>query len=87
MMSFRTRFFSIPLLWRCTTALPALGSWPNGTSSARPTYDIHTAAAYSLIDTYDSSNWLNRFDVQDISDPTRRSRGRRLTLALTDFSL
>jgi hypothetical protein len=71
-MSLKTFFVSITLLWRCATALPAgPGSWPNGTSFVHPTPEVHTAAAYNLIDTYDSSNWLSKFDVQDISDPTR----------------
>lgn len=66
-MSLKTYFASIPLLWSCATALPAgPGFWPNGTSSQ--TFDVHTSAAYSLIDTYDGSNWLSKFNVQAVSD-------------------
>ncbi|KAL6712675.1 hypothetical protein ACN47E_000552 [Coniothyrium glycines] len=71
-MSFKLVFASLPLLWTCAFALPAgPGSWENSTSSeVHSSPEIHTAAAYNLIDTYDSSNWLSKFDVQDIADPT-----------------
>ncbi|KAH7406122.1 endo-1,3(4)-beta-glucanase-like protein [Phaeosphaeria sp. MPI-PUGE-AT-0046c] len=53
----------------CATAFPAgPGVWLNGTSPL--TSDALDLAAYSLIDSYDASNWLGKFDVQDISDPT-----------------
>lgn len=74
-MSFKTVFASLPLLWTCASALPAgPGFWANGTSS--PVYsgpEVQIAGAYNLIDTYDSSNWLSKFDVQNIPDPTRTS--------------
>ena len=64
-------FYSVPLaLCYRTTAGP--GSWPNGTSFVySSSNDVHASAAYNLIDTYDSSNWASKFDVQDIADPTR----------------
>jgi hypothetical protein len=65
-MSLKSSIPFISVLWRYATAFPAgPGFWPNGTSS--PTPDFRIAAAYSLIDTYDASNWLNKFDVQDVS--------------------
>ncbi|KAF2132329.1 glycoside hydrolase family 16 protein [Dothidotthia symphoricarpi CBS 119687] len=68
-MRSKTVVVSLTLLVHYITALPAgPGYWPNGTYS--PTSDFQTAAAYSLIDTYDASNWLNKFDVQAIADPT-----------------
>jgi len=72
-MSFKSLFVSIPLFWRCATALPAgPGSWQNGSSFVHPSEDGFAAsAAYNLIDTYDASNWVSKFDVQDIADPTR----------------
>ncbi|KAF2192567.1 glycoside hydrolase family 16 protein [Zopfia rhizophila CBS 207.26] len=39
-------------------------------AKALPSNVSDFAAAYSLIDTYDASNWLNKFDVQAIADPT-----------------
>jgi hypothetical protein len=66
-MSFKAIVVSLPVLWRCTTALPAgPGVWPNGTSPSASDL-FHTSAAYSLIDTYDASNWLSKFNVQDVS--------------------
>jgi hypothetical protein len=57
----------LPLLWLCTTAVPAgPGWWPNGTSSDIFEGDFN-AAAYGLIDTYDGTNWLSKFDVQAVS--------------------
>ncbi|CAG5137553.1 uncharacterized protein ALTATR162_LOCUS146 [Alternaria atra] len=68
-MSSRAVFVSLLFLWHCTVASPAgPGSWPNGTSS--PVKDVHTAAAYSLIDIYDATNWLDKFNVEAIPDPT-----------------
>ena len=65
-MSLKTVILSISFLWRCTTAFPAgPGFWPNGTSVS--TSGVHTSAAYSLIDTYDASNWLSKFNVQNVS--------------------
>jgi hypothetical protein len=66
-MSLKSFIPVLSVLWRCATAVPAgPGFWPNGTSS--PTDDVHIAAAYSLIDTYDASNWLRKFNVEDVSD-------------------
>jgi hypothetical protein len=72
-MSLKSLLISLPILWRGATALPAgPGSWPNGTSYVYSSPDgVHASAAYNLIDTYDASNWVNKFDVQDIADPTR----------------
>ncbi|KAH7402537.1 endo-1,3(4)-beta-glucanase-like protein [Pyrenochaeta sp. MPI-SDFR-AT-0127] len=68
-MSFRTIILCLPFLWRSSKAHPAgPGFWPNGTSSS--TSDVYTSAAYALIDTYDASNWISKFDVQAIPDPT-----------------
>ncbi|KAF2254883.1 glycoside hydrolase family 16 protein [Trematosphaeria pertusa] len=67
-MSFRAFIVSLPLLWKYTTAFPAgPGYFPNNQSS--PVNDVHVAA-YGLIDSYDASNWLSKFDVQAIADPT-----------------
>jgi hypothetical protein len=66
-MSFKTFAVSLSLLWRCTTALPAGPSvWLND-STPFASGDFHISAAYNLIDTYDASNWLDKFDVQDVS--------------------
>lgn len=65
-MSFKAAAVSLPLFWHYATAFPAgPGFWPNGTSS--PTIDFQAEAAYSLMETYDASNWLNKFDVQAVS--------------------
>jgi hypothetical protein len=68
-MSLKAITVSLSLLWRCTTALPAgPGFFPNGTSPVVTTSsDVRIAAAYNLIDTYDASNWMSKFDVQDVS--------------------
>jgi hypothetical protein len=66
-MSLKTIAVSLSFLWRCTTAFPAgPGVWLNGTSPSASGFQ--RSAAYSLIDTYDASNWLSKFDVQDVSD-------------------
>jgi hypothetical protein len=68
-MSLKAIVVSFSIFWSCTTALPAgPGFWPNGTLTS--TSDVHISAAYNLIDTYDASNWLNKFDVQAVSDCT-----------------
>jgi hypothetical protein len=54
-------FVSLALYYRTS-------SWPNGTSTSTSTSDVHISAAYNLIDTYDASNWLNKFNVQAVSD-------------------
>lgn len=65
-MSFKAIAISLSLLWRSSVALPAgPGFWPNGTSPIT-TSDVHASAAYSLIDTYDASNWLSKFNVQAV---------------------
>jgi hypothetical protein len=70
-MSLKAIAVSLPLLWRSATALPAgPGFFPNG-SVPSSTSDVHVSSVYSLIDSYDASNWISKFDVQDISDPTR----------------
>jgi hypothetical protein len=66
-MSFKTFAVSLSLLWRCTTALPAGPSVFLNDSTPFASGDVHISAAYNLIDTYDASNWLNKFDVQDVS--------------------
>ena len=67
-MSLKAITVSLSILWRCTTALPAgPGFFPNGTSPAVTTSDVRISAAYNLIDTYDASNWLDKFNVQDVS--------------------
>ncbi|KAF2032169.1 endo-1,3(4)-beta-glucanase-like protein [Setomelanomma holmii] len=69
-MSFKAVVISLSLLLRSSTALPAgPGYWANGSSSVT-TLDVHTTAAYNLVETYDASNWLSKFNVQAISDPT-----------------
>jgi len=68
-MSVKAMFMTLPLLWRCATALPAgPGFWANDTPSYTP--DFQASAAYSLIETYDASNWISKFNVQAIPDPT-----------------
>lgn len=68
-MSLKSFIASLPLLWNCATAHPAFSNgpkFPNNVTS--PVEDVHAnAAAYSLIDSYDSSNWLSKFDVQAVS--------------------
>ncbi|KAL1656855.1 hypothetical protein SLS61_000651 [Didymella pomorum] len=70
-MSLIRTIASLPLLWSCVTAAPPAGPgvWPNGTHSEIVGGDFN-AESYGLIDNYDGTNWLNMFDVQDISDPT-----------------
>lgn len=66
-MSFKSLLSSLPLLWHCATALPAgPGYWANGTSPLPSTSDVHIDSIYSLIDTYDASNWVDKFYVQDV---------------------
>ena len=71
---------SLPLLWSYVTAAPPAGPgvWPNGTHSEIVGDDFN-AESYGLIDNYDGTNWLNMFDVQDVSDYTHRNY-RRLIL-------
>jgi hypothetical protein len=68
-MSFKSFITSLPLLWSSVRAFPAGPGFPNNRSSV--VNDVSIQAAYSLIDTYDASNWLSKFDVQAIADPTR----------------
>jgi hypothetical protein len=67
-MSLKSFIASLPLLLSGVTAFPAGPGFPNNRSS--PVNDVSIQAAYSLMDTYDSSNWLSKFDVQAIADPT-----------------
>ncbi|XPS71583.1 hypothetical protein M3J09_003761 [Ascochyta lentis] len=61
---------TLPLFWLCATAIPAGSArWPNSTSSV--VVGDSNATTYKLMDTYDDTNWLNKFDVQAIPDPTR----------------
>jgi len=70
-MSVKAMFMTLPLLWRCATALPAgPGFWANDTPSYTP--DFQASAAYSLIETYDASNWISKFNVQAVSASTLR---------------
>jgi hypothetical protein len=70
-MSLPSFFTYLPLFWLCVTAVPAgPGWWPNGTHPIDD--DFHTAA-YGLIETYDGTNWLNKFDVQDVGDLSKAS--------------
>lgn len=67
-MSFKALFTSLPLLWTCTTALPAPagpGYWANGTITH--TSEVHASSVYSLVETYDASNWISKFNVQAVS--------------------
>jgi hypothetical protein len=67
-MSLKSIAVSLSFLWRCTSALPAGPSvFLNDSTPFVPGF--HTSdASYRLIDTYDASNWLSKFDVQDVSD-------------------
>ncbi|CAI6337774.1 unnamed protein product [Periconia digitata] len=68
MMSFKSLVATLPLLFNQATAIPAGPKAPNNETSP---VDLHlNAAAFSLIDSYDASNWLSKFDVQRIADPT-----------------
>jgi hypothetical protein len=67
-MSFKAIVAFFPTLWQCTTAFPAgPGFFPNGTSPLVTTSDVHISSTYNLIDQYDASNWLSKFDVQNVS--------------------
>jgi hypothetical protein len=80
-MSLPTFITYLPLLWFCATASPAGG---NGAASQHviagsdwspnnryPYQDDFSSAAYKLIDTYDGTNWLSKFDVQAVSHPSQ----------------
>ena len=78
-MSLKAAILHLPIFWYCCTALPAgPGYWPNGTSL--PASDFSALEAFSLIDVYDGSNWLNKFDVQAVGSLASKS------LTLTDSS-
>jgi hypothetical protein len=67
-MSLKSTLASLVLLWNGVTAFPAgPGHWDSPSPSSNGS-DFH--ASYSLLDTYDASNWLSKFDVQAIADPT-----------------
>jgi hypothetical protein len=79
-MSFKSLLSSLPILWHCATAFPAgPGVWPNGSSPVPPTSDVQIESIYNLIDTYDASNWVNKFDVQDVRPLSGPSSKLRLT--------
>lgn len=67
-MSFKAILATLPALWQCTTAFPAgPGFFPNGTSPLVETSDVHISSAYYLVDQYDASNWIDKFNVQNVS--------------------
>ncbi|PVH95870.1 glycoside hydrolase family 16 protein [Periconia macrospinosa] len=67
-MSFKSLIAALPFLYNYATAIPAGPKAPyNETSPVDMQLNV---AALSLIDTYDASNWLSKFDVQAIADPT-----------------
>lgn len=70
-MSFRSFIVSFPFLWSCATGRPAYSNGPKFPDNVTsPVDEFHVdAAALSLIDTYDSSNWLSKFDVQAVRIP------------------
>ncbi|KAF1945093.1 mixed-linked glucanase precursor [Clathrospora elynae] len=72
-MSLKALVVSFPLFWGFTTAFRLAagpGSWLKGPSFIFSSFNFHISTEYHLIDTYDASNWMAKFDVQNISDPT-----------------
>ncbi|KAH7127083.1 endo-1,3(4)-beta-glucanase-like protein [Dendryphion nanum] len=70
-MSYKTFIASLPFLWNSVTAFPAgPGYFPPNTSPEPPSNKTVFASAFGLTETYDASNWLSKFDVQAIPDPT-----------------
>lgn len=63
--------FIVPLssLWLGVTAIPAGPGYygPNMTKLPPVDGDTVFAQAFGLIETYDASNWLSKFDVQAVS--------------------
>ncbi|KAF2000239.1 glycoside hydrolase family 16 protein [Amniculicola lignicola CBS 123094] len=71
-MYFRALFVSLPLLWTGVAAFPA-GQGPltgNATIYPRDDHRSIDRRAITLIETYDKSNWLSKFNVLNIADPT-----------------
>ena len=66
-MSLKSLIAALPLLFDYATAIPAGPKAPNNETS--PVDFYVNAAALSLIDTYDASNWLSKFDVQNVRFP------------------
>jgi hypothetical protein len=66
-----SRFFiaSLPLLWSCVTAVPAgPGYFPPNEKALPPVNGSDfSIKAFGLMETYDTSNWLSKFDVQAVS--------------------
>ncbi|KAF2022149.1 glycoside hydrolase family 16 protein [Aaosphaeria arxii CBS 175.79] len=68
-MFLRVPVASLALLIIGVKGLPAgPGYFPSNVPVTNTT--TVSAAAFGLIDTYDASNWLSKFDVQAIADPT-----------------
>ncbi|KAF2275967.1 endo-1,3(4)-beta-glucanase-like protein [Westerdykella ornata] len=66
-------FVLLPLLWSGVSAKPAgPGYFPPGYHSppVNGSDGEVSVKAYGLIEQYDSSNWLDKFDVQAMADPT-----------------
>ena len=73
---------AFPLIWQCATAIPAgPGWWPNGTSSD-VVEDDFSVAAYGLIDTYDGTNWLDKFYVEAVSSCIKWSNDANISRSL-----
>ena len=75
-MSIKSIALTLTFLWDCVTALPAHSTpatqfWEKDTTDVSfVNGSVLHAAAYSLVDTYDASNWLSKFDVQAVSQKT-----------------
>lgn len=66
----RSFFAALPFLWSCATAAPAPAG-PKAPFNETSPVDFHLeAAALTLLDTYDASNWLSKFDVQAVRTTT-----------------
>jgi hypothetical protein len=72
-MSFKSYIVTFPLLWVSVTAAPrpapaGPGYFPPGEPYVPGINgsEMH-AKAYGLIESYDTSNWLSKFDVQAVS--------------------
>lgn len=64
----------LSLLWRCANALPT-GPEALLNITSRSIDEVETLATYSLIDSYDASNWLSRFDLHDVSHAKTVAQG------------
>ncbi|KAF2643159.1 endo-1,3(4)-beta-glucanase-like protein [Massarina eburnea CBS 473.64] len=69
-MSLKSFITTLPFLWNCATAAPAPAGPKAPFNETSPVDLFVNSAALTLIDTYDASNWLSKFDVQAIGDPT-----------------